>query len=84
MVLRVDLMLVAIWSRTSLRAILKDLPPTRRCVGNMYNDVGCDWKRFYSAALIKDIPTSGWAGGLHCKDCVLARTGATGELFVLV
>ena len=56
MVLRADLMLVAIWSRTSLRAILKDLPPTLRCVGNVYSEVGCNWKRFYSAALTKRYP----------------------------
>ena len=54
-------------TRKILRAIFKDLPPAQLCEGNVSCtvDVKCEWKRrFSSAALTKEISTSGWVGGL--------------------
>ena len=61
-VLRADHVLWPFWSRTILCAILKDLPPTQRCLGNVYRK--CNWKRFSSAVLFKMSSHSvgGWEG----------------------
>ena len=46
------------------RSTLQTLPARRRidCWAK-----GCDWKHFSSAALKEDSPSSGRAGGIHCK-----------------
>ena len=64
--------LVAILVKTILRAILKDLPPTQRCVGSVYSE-GVRLEALQFSSIEKDVSSSGWAGGHHCMVCVLTE-----------
>ena len=44
---------VAILVKSDSARTFEDLPPTQRCVDSVYSYVGCDRKRFSSAALFK-------------------------------
>ena len=61
-VLRADHVLWPFWSRTILCAILKDLPPTQRCLGSVYFDVSA-----IGSASVQQLYTKChlivWAGG---------------------
>ena len=73
-VLRADHVLWPFWSRTILRAILKDLPPTQRCLGSVYFHVSAIGSASVQQLYTNVISSCGRVGGAHCKVCVKLGT----------
>ena len=59
------------WSSMSLRATLKDLPLTQRCVGSVYFDVSVVGSASVQQLYTNVISSCGRVGGSHCKVCDL-------------
>ena len=77
-----SVLLLPFWSKATLRATLKDLPPTQRCRDSVSLDCGCDGKRFSSAALNKKGTFSHLGGRAGCsttKDCGVLRSMISSE-----
>ena len=73
--LRADHVLWPFWSRTILCAILKDLPPTQRCLGSVYFDVSAIGSASVQQLLQNVISSCGRVVGSRCKVCVFSFFG---------
>ena len=67
MLLRAEFMLLPFWSRTILRAILKDLPPAQLCVRTCTVMMGAIGSASVQQLYQNDFPSSGRAGGFTAR-----------------